>query len=368
MDNKLTLKKTSLKFDKHQTNIVKGIALLLLLWHHLFYNDPKSYSKFVSIGLINEIPVECIIASFCKICVALFLFLSGYGLYKSYTSYLHRLLLNNSDIKKKNIKYLYVHIINLLSNYWFIFLIFVPMGLIFGRSIFLYYGINPLYYIADFLGVSYLFFEYDATMNVTWWYMSIIILFYLLFPLFYRIQKFSGELLLIVSIIVAFCPLIPEFRQIKIWLCPFIFGMYISENNIIERLSDKTDKRYKLILFSLLSICFLLYLRSEYFNGKVYIDFLLSLFISIFSFSLLSRIPIINKMLEELGKYSGQIFMFHTFIYSYYFKDFIYWFKYSLIIYIVMVIVCYLIARLLSWLMKVTRYNKLINKIISLCS
>lgn len=27
-------------FDKRQTNIAKGVAVLLLLWHHLFYDDP----------------------------------------------------------------------------------------------------------------------------------------------------------------------------------------------------------------------------------------------------------------------------------------------------------------------------------------
>ena len=26
-------------FDKRQTNIAKGLAVLLLLWHHLFFQD-----------------------------------------------------------------------------------------------------------------------------------------------------------------------------------------------------------------------------------------------------------------------------------------------------------------------------------------
>lgn len=53
-------------FDKRQTNIAKGVAVLLLLWHHLFYNDPKNYGKFISILKIDNVPIECVIAGSCK--------------------------------------------------------------------------------------------------------------------------------------------------------------------------------------------------------------------------------------------------------------------------------------------------------------
>lgn len=49
-------------FDKRQTNIAKGVAVLLLLWHHLFYNNPKNYGKFISVLNINNVPVESVIA------------------------------------------------------------------------------------------------------------------------------------------------------------------------------------------------------------------------------------------------------------------------------------------------------------------
>ena len=213
-------------FDKRQTNIAKGIALLLLLWHHLFYNNPEYYSRFISLFPIKGIPMECFIADFCKVCVAIFLFLSGYGLFKSYSTYLNKNTIKGKVPIKVVVKYIYKHFIKLLSDYWFIYIIFVPLGLFFGHSVLVYFGINPIYYIADFLGLSYLLFEYNATMNATWWFMSMILLFYLLFPFLYRVQKYSSELLLIISVIILFCPLIPDFRQIKLWLCPFVFGMY----------------------------------------------------------------------------------------------------------------------------------------------
>ena len=113
-------------FSIKQTNIAKGIALLLLLWHHLFYNNPNNYNDFKSLYVFNGKPIECILADFCKVCVAMFLILSGYGLYKIYTSYIEKQMnqkgvnrLKNSVIYTKN------RLIKLISDYWFIYIIFV---------------------------------------------------------------------------------------------------------------------------------------------------------------------------------------------------------------------------------------------------
>ncbi len=64
--------------------------------------------------------------------------------------------------------------------------------------------------------------------------------------------------------------------------------------------------------------------RYYYLDNTYKFDAVFALSIILFAFLVLSRIPALNRILEELGKYSGSIFMFHTFIYSYYFKDFIY--------------------------------------------
>ena len=56
--------------------------------------------------------------------------------------------------------------------------------------------------------------------------------------------------------------------------------------------------------------------------------------------------------------------MFHTFIYSYYFKDFIYWFKYAPIIMIVMTVACYAIAVGLEYLKRLVRYDRLVSKVL----
>lgn len=58
------------------TDFLKGLALLLLLCHHLFYIDNGLYDS-ISIAGHNVIQV---IGQWSKVCVAIFIFLSGYGL------------------------------------------------------------------------------------------------------------------------------------------------------------------------------------------------------------------------------------------------------------------------------------------------
>ena len=49
-------------FDKRQTNIAKGVALLLMLWHHLF--DESLSNEFVSVFVIDSTPIECMFSKY----------------------------------------------------------------------------------------------------------------------------------------------------------------------------------------------------------------------------------------------------------------------------------------------------------------
>lgn len=137
----------------------------------------------------------------------------------------------------------------------------------------------------------------------------------------------------------------------------YIFGMYISNYNSFDVLGRRVNTNFKAVYFSALAVVITAYLRFALYGDQVTIDFLFAFSIIASSFLILSKIPVLNTVLEHLGKHSGMIFMFHTFIFSLYFEEFIYWFKYSPVIFIVMVVVG------LEWLKKITRYNKLFLKL-----
>ena len=70
------MKNNSLELSLNDTMLLKGVALLLLLAHHLFYqgigyNDIHLYGSHY---LVKEIGIIS------KLCVAIFVFLSGYEL------------------------------------------------------------------------------------------------------------------------------------------------------------------------------------------------------------------------------------------------------------------------------------------------
>lgn len=250
-----------------------------------------------------------------------------------------------------------------MSRYWFVYIVFGLLGVAIGASRFGVYKGNAIYAIIDFFGLARLF--QSPTLNSTWWFMFVIIILYLIFPLIYKIASYSPELLLALSFAVLVSPIIfKEYylvaRQFQVYQFSFIMGMYCSRHNAFERISDKLDtplKRWVISGVSVLATA-IACLRLDI-NPRYKLDTVFAIALIIASFTVLSRIPVLSKVLEELGKHSAVIFMSHTFIYLYYFRDFIYWFKYPILIYIVIAVASYIVARLVDVLMKLTGYNKL---------
>ncbi len=333
---------------------------MFLLWHHLFYNNPESYGNYVSFFKVDGIPLSAFISVLCKVCVSMFLILSGYGIHKSYTKY------SSADGNKglvSDLRFIKNRLLKLWAPFWIIYIIFVPLGLFFGRSFIEIYNSNPINYISDFFGLSFLVSRewMSNTMNATWWYMSIIIVFYLIYPLLHRLMNYSPELLLGSAVLLSFSRI--ELRSYALWIVPFILGMYASKRELFERVSRLISKGFLKIAVSLVFTVAIAMLRLMLKDNRMKIDFLFGFSIILLIFFGISKIPVLSKILEELGKKSGLIFMFHTFIYSYYFHGFIYSFKYPVLIFAVLLAISYCTAWIIQKLMDISRYSKLINNL-----
>ncbi|EEP92324.1 Acyltransferase 3 [Yersinia kristensenii ATCC 33638] len=75
-------------------------------------------------NVINSLPfigwdIDNFIASFGKVCVAMFLFISGYGY---------------SFKNKINFKYSLTKLKKLYFSYWLVFIIFIPIGFLFVNN------------------------------------------------------------------------------------------------------------------------------------------------------------------------------------------------------------------------------------------
>ena len=240
-----------------QTSSLKGIALIALLVHHLFYIRTGQYDDIYLGGdyyLLNQIGMMC------KVCVALFVFLSGYGL---------AVVTDKTGII--NINQFYIRrFTKLMSNYWLIWLLFVPIGVLFmGRTLVSVYAGHPigLCLLVDLAGLSRSL--RLPSYNATWWFYSCIIILYLLFPFIYQLIRKSIlviYMVLTISIGIVFCPW-TFIQPIQCYLLPFVLGALFSNTKIINilpsnmrrcRVLNRCIEGYALTSEKIILICFML--------------------------------------------------------------------------------------------------------------
>ena len=347
------IQKNGFSFDIRQTNICKGLAVMILVFHHMFRYSPVDFVPLIKIG---DLSLAYRLADLGHVCVAVFLILSGYGLYKSYCSFERK---NGGKLSvRHDLVFIKNHLLKLMFGFWFIYILFVPLGMLMGRSFIEIYQGNPFYMLFDFFGVADL--TGTPTYNQTWWFMGIIILYYILFPLMIKLLRCSPEILLAVAVFLNFAAFIPDWGESRTHVLPFVFGIYLSHYNLLDRAGQKLRKIYTALPVSLLLIGAGVFFRLN-FKNSIVLDTLFGGGILLLSAFVLSRIPVLCKVLEAFGKVSSSIFMFHSFIYVYFHpcRDIIYWFRYVPLIFLVMMAVCFGIAKLIDLIKHLIRYDKL---------
>lgn len=334
----------SSKLSLEDSNVLKGIALALLLIHHLFgipstegfYNDIVVGNH----GIVNEIGRGS------KLCVAIFVFLSGYGLTVQTE--------NRGEIG--SLTHFYRHrLLKLLLNYWFIWLIFVPIGvLVFGRTLLgTYHDHFFIKLIADVLGVAYAFGFYGY--NATWWFLSCIIVYYLFYPILYILIKRYQFESLILFISLALLPIIVEQQEIVRYALPFVLGIYFAIRGI-----PIVGGKFCVLL--LMGVGLILFGERMLGGCSIVIDCILCVLMSAIWLSI-SKKGVLKSSLSFLGRHSMNIFLFHTFIFSHWFKNFVFSPRNPILIFLLFVIYCVIISIIIERLKKILLVDKLIKLI-----
>ena len=164
--------------------------------------------------------------------------------------------------------------------------------------------------VLDFLGVLNL--TGKLGYNPTWWFYSCIIVLYLLYPLLHKKLSYKWLLLLTISVFVSVCGGLPLISPISNYLLPFIVGMLVARTS--PSIFDKLKVSDTVIAFILLSL-----VRN--FSGIVaVIDTLLCLTLAVFLYQV-KLAGWLKRIFIQLGKHSQNIFLFHTFIFLYWFRE-----------------------------------------------
>ena len=164
---------------KEDSMALKGLAVMMMVFHHCFYKASKFAKYDVAFRGISANSVMTA-ASCMKICVALFAFVSGYGLMCGYSRY-------KSEKNPGTSRWIGAHLVSTLSGYWFIAAGAYVLYAFLTSSGFESWGENvPQRFVAviiDILGLAKL--AGTKILNGSWWYMSAAVLFIIFVPIGY---------------------------------------------------------------------------------------------------------------------------------------------------------------------------------------
>lgn len=326
-------------FSIENTNSVKGVALCLLLVCHLFIQRPD-------IGLtVKGIPIAQYLADLSKVCVALFVLMSGYGLNESLKG--RRSGLRSFFVKRAAKIYL---------SYWFVWLLFVPPGIVvFGRTLESVYTRDvAIKFALNLLGLHKFFGFWGY--NETWWYISLTIGLYLLFPVLRILVRRYGLFVVVINAPLVFIPFkyyatLGLLWVVLVYLFTFTLGIYASQVDLFVKMKSALPghRGMKQLLITALLMLIIWQrmhgvLLPETLDSATVFNGVLAFWIVVFGYELVFPFRPLGRLLTFIGEHSYNIFLFHTFIYYYYFGDFIYAFKYPVVIFMVLLSLCLLVS------------------------
>lgn len=349
-------------FSRKDTNGIKGIAIILLLFHHCFVSENRFAEYNVVFPLLPELYVVHL-AGLARVCVAIFTILSAYGMTVSYKKkgsihpfqeYRHRLT-------------------KLIGNFIFIYGIIV----IFGTAVmkdgrFAVYGTGirrVIYIISDALGMAGLF--HTPTYLFTWWYESLAIVIILILPVLILIYRKTGPYI-ILTLAFLFAVIVPvdntapyETLQIQNYLFSICFGMIMADRNWLARIREwKIDRTIRLLAEFVGIVAFSELNRIV--SGLPYqalTECFSACCIICFGYELLSILPAIGNTFEILGLYSGNVYLIHNMLRSSWCGRFFYGFHYPALIVLVLLAASLLFAVAIAGLQKLLHYDRLIQRL-----
>mgnify|MGYP000759566031 FL=1 len=362
-----------MKFTKEHTMQMKGIAIIILLFHHCFLNAQRwatvPYEKLATTKGWGYYPISFApfsshtiqyLASFSKICVAMFVFMTGYGMWVSYESQKKKTTMSNY-IKKR--------MVTLMTGFLIIFVVTEILAIPTGRFIEVYGHDfrSVVYMIIDALGLAKLL--GTPLFCLTWWYMSLAIVLIMIFPFVHSIMEKYQWIVVVASIIVPRACGFGQSTDLFRYLLAYTLGMYFAQHDLLARIKEKfmeqnvVGKQLSLIV-SLIGLAVIIKCRQNAWIGWKYLDFwdgFAAMYVIVLSYIYILNGKWIVKGLGFLGKHSMNIFLIHSFYRDVFFHKFTYSFYYAWLDYIVLMAISLVTSIVLEWFKKLIRYEKFID-------
>lgn len=349
-----------LQFTRQDTNIAKGIFIIMMAVHHLFFDNGTFAGFSLSFAPLNS-HQAVVIAQYFRICVGGFAFLTFYGMTVKFMQ------LSQEELYRKLTAITVRRYITLVTSFFFVYILSALTAVILKKDLSMLYSREETswlgYGILDAVGMADFF--KTPTLNVTWWYMSFAVVILFLFPIFYIMYEKLGAVLVIAMI---FIPATFILDQTYLGMCAFsmALGILCARKDLFVRLREAGAGKLSAKLLKVL-ICALLFLITYQLLfyvacSTLYYGIGAALWTYI-GFEFLAPVKILNKIFAFLGKHSLNIFLVHTFFYYYYARDFIYSFGHGLLVVLVLLLCSLAVSVLIELLKKLVRYQKAVDRL-----
>ena len=304
----------------------------MMLFLHLF-NQEQEVAHCTNFLFVNGVPLVHIITRMANP-VPFFVILSGYGLYATY---------------KKGDKHRWSRLFRLLSHYWLILIVFVTIG----------HFISPAIYPGNWIKILENLTSFYTSYNGEHWFLFPYLLLTITSPLLFRLcDKMNVTIVLAGSYVLYLgtCFIISRYGErylyTHMWAYhPILYGSMLF-NFLLGALAYKhgwlTQGLFpKLASWSWILLVGLCILRCFLTTGAFHN---LYVFMFIMLWLQTSRTPWVKRLFAHIGEHSMNIWFIHSFFCYYLFHDWIYGFRYPLLIYFVLIVVSYLSSILINLL------------------
>lgn len=309
---------------KRASAIAKGIAIFMMMFHHMFFSAEviANQSRGVSFSSFPFTQDQLIAISYnFKICVAIFVFVTGYGTFRQLSS--RASLQNNTAAQAAN--YSIQHIVKLCLNFLCVFIFVHVVCAFLGQPnnwFVPFYGgrgalVGAAYFVIDALGLSSLF--GTPMFSYVWWYMGMAYFLLCLMPIVALVSKKVDCFILYLLMVCGYYLSGLEMNLLA-WFPPIaVFGAFCAQHDIFERLfrigaTKSHPTRSALVSFALLVVALALFKLRIAMGLQPVIDALLAFCICGLSIGLEGWLSKLG--LAFVGKHSLNIFLIHAFFLS----------------------------------------------------
>lgn len=339
-----------MELTKEDNLIAKGIGIIGMVLLHLFCRMGElPYYPTIWLG---DTPLVYYVGLLGDMCVPIFCFCSGYAHFTLY-----------ERTNKLYIRNVFEKLLRFMCNFWIVVIMFSIIGVLFNKS-----HIIPCS-ISTFLGNMLL---YKLSYNGAWWFVLTYVLLLLLSRILIELVKTSSEvLILVLSGIVYFIAYMLRFNSditlsnnVLNWILHqgillgtsqigYIMGMICRKNKWISRLRTRLLEKNKISRLGYQGIIIVLLIGTLGIHCIIQSAFLAPFTAgSMLLTTYLIKIPeCVKKILVLLGReHSTNIWLVHMFFYLTLFEDFVFVFKYPLMVTILMFVVCIIVSYVINWI------------------